>query len=121
MGIELVFIGSQVSHAADLKNPANCIAEARKTKTLGGGCVSLEALLPESVISLPTDHLGWGFRSTTTLVIESVVYKVLLKSRLQASGPFRKWVTEEVLPTIRKIGKYNAEESDVPALDRVPT
>lgn len=31
-----------------------------------------------------------------------------------ASEPFRKWVTEEVLPTIRKTGKYNAEESSDP-------
>ncbi|VVQ16128.1 hypothetical protein PS928_04342 [Pseudomonas fluorescens] len=30
------------------------------------------------------------------------------------SEPFRKWVAEEVLPSIRKTGSYNAEESTNP-------
>lgn len=32
----------------------------------------------------------------------------------QASEPFRKWVAKEVLPTVRKIGKYVAEQSTNP-------
>ncbi len=45
---------------------------------------------------------------------ESTIYQMLLRGHAPASEPFRKWVTEEVLPTIRKTGKYNAEESTNP-------
>ncbi|MNJ71902.1 hypothetical protein D3C77_684980 [compost metagenome] len=39
---------------------------------------------------------------------------MLLRSRAPQTEPFRKWVTEEVLPTIRKTGQYSAAESDNP-------
>jgi len=42
------------------------------------------------------------------------VYQMLLRGHAPASEPFRKWVTEEVLPTIRKTGKYDAEKSTNP-------
>lgn len=45
---------------------------------------------------------------------ETWVYKMLLAGHAPASEPFRKWVTEEVLPTIRKTGSYNAEGSTNP-------
>lgn len=48
------------------------------------------------------------------IATESVVYEMLLASVAPQTEPFRKWVTEEVLPTIRKTGKYNAEESTNP-------
>lgn len=45
---------------------------------------------------------------------ESVVYEMLLRGHAPQSEPFRKWVTEEVLPSIRKTGSYNAAESQSP-------
>ncbi|AZC58615.1 hypothetical protein C4K34_4464 [Pseudomonas chlororaphis subsp. piscium] len=39
---------------------------------------------------------------------------MLLRGHAPASEPLRKWVTEEVLPTIRKTGKYDAEQSTNP-------
>lgn len=36
---------------------------------------------------------------------------MLLRGHAPASEPFRKWVTEEVLPSIRKTGAYNVNES----------
>ena len=59
---------------------------------------------PESCHA-PTWHKVWVFP-------ESTVYKMLLKGRAPQSEPFRNWVTEELLPTIRKTGQYNAAESD---------
>ncbi|POG05891.1 hypothetical protein BGP84_23810 [Pseudomonas putida] len=38
----------------------------------------------------------------------------MFAGRLPQTEPFRKWVTEEVLPTIRKTGSYNAAESSNP-------
>lgn len=44
----------------------------------------------------------------------SWVYRMRLKGRAPQSEPFRKWVAEEVLPSIRKTGKYDAAESSNP-------
>lgn len=48
------------------------------------------------------------------MLTESQVYQTLLRDKSPASDPFLKRVTEEVLPTIRKTGKYDAEESSNP-------
>lgn len=45
---------------------------------------------------------------------ESECYQMLLRGRAPQSEPFRKWVSEEVLPTIRKTGSYNAADSSNP-------
>ena len=50
---------------------------------------------------------------------EAHVYQMLLRGHAPASEPFRKWVTEDVLPTIRKTGKYDAEQSSNPAVTRI--
>lgn len=43
-----------------------------------------------------------------TIISESGLYACILKSRRAEAQTFRKWVTSEVLPTIRKTGKYEA-------------
>jgi len=57
---------------------------------------------------------GRALPCTTWLFDESRVYGLLMRSNSPASEPFRKWVTEDVLPTIRKTGKYDAEQSTNP-------
>lgn len=52
------------------------------------------------------------------MLTESEAYTMLLRSNAPQTEPFRRWVTEEVLPTIRKTGKYDAEESTNPAVLR---
>ena len=41
-----------------------------------------------------------------TFVTESGMYEVVIRSDSEKAKPFRKWVTSEVLPTIRKHGVY---------------
>lgn len=47
-----------------------------------------------------------------TLINESGLYAVILRSDKPQAKPFRKWVTSEVLPTIRKTGKYESKSAD---------
>ncbi|UTV80093.1 hypothetical protein MQE22_08660 [Acidithiobacillus sp. YTS05] len=47
-----------------------------------------------------------GGDQLATIISESGLYHALLKSRRAEARPFRRWVTEEVLPTIRKTGGY---------------
>lgn len=41
-----------------------------------------------------------------TVINESGLYSVILRSRVESAKPFRRWVTTEVLPSIRKHGGY---------------
>lgn len=55
-----------------------------------------------------TDLLG---REQKTYIInESGLYTVILRSDKPQAKPFRKWVTSEVLPAIRKHGMYATDE-----------
>jgi prophage antirepressor-like protein len=42
-----------------------------------------------------------------TLINESGLYSLILSSKLPAAKKFKRWVTAEVLPTLRKTGRYN--------------
>ncbi|MEV8166179.1 Bro-N domain-containing protein [Rothia kristinae] len=47
-----------------------------------------------------------GGKQSMTIVNESGMYDVVLRSEKPEARPFRRWVTSEVLPTIRKTGSY---------------
>lgn len=47
-----------------------------------------------------------GLRKDTKLVSESGLYNLIFRSRKEEAKKFRKWVTSEVLPALRKTGKY---------------
>ena len=49
-----------------------------------------------------------GGRQNLTIVNESGMYTALMRSNNPAAKPFRRWVTSEVLPQIRKTGAYSA-------------
>jgi len=51
------------------------------------------------------------------LINESGLYTLVLRSNKPEAKAFKKWVTSEVLPSIRKTGGYSAEKtmSDIPA------
>ena len=48
----------------------------------------------------------------TTLINESGLWACVLGSNKPEARPFRKWVTCEVLPSIRKTGAYQAPSTD---------
>ena len=45
-----------------------------------------------------------------TLINESGLYSLVLSSKMPRAKEFRRWVTSEILPTIRKTGGYVANE-----------
>ena len=55
-------------------------------------------------------HFGHPFKNTqleTIYINESGVYCLILPSKLESARAFKRWVTKEVLPSIRKTGKYD--------------
>lgn len=51
-----------------------------------------------------TDNLGRT--QNTTLINESGLYSLILSSKLPKAKEFKRWVTSEVLPSLRKTGSY---------------
>lgn len=83
------FVLKDVCDVLELTTPA------RVAERLDGDEVSLAHL---------TDSLGRT--QPTTIINESGLYNVILRSDKPEAKPFRKWVTSEVLPSIRKHGAY---------------
>ena len=55
------------------------------------------------------DHVGQGGQRRRRIIIsESGLYSLIFKSRKIEAKRFRKWVTSEVLPTLRQTGHYSA-------------
>jgi prophage antirepressor-like protein len=52
------------------------------------------------------------------IVNESGLYKVILRSDKPEAKPFTKWITSEVLPAIRKTGKYEIKTNKNKTLDQ---
>jgi prophage antirepressor-like protein len=46
-----------------------------------------------------------------TIINESGLYSLILKSRKPEAKKFKKWVTSEVLPSIRKTGTYSVQQA----------
>lgn len=51
-----------------------------------------------------------GGKQKMNIVNESGLYHVILRSDKPEATPFRRWVTNDVLPAIRKTGSYNAPQ-----------
>lgn len=59
-----------------------------------------------------------GGEQEMTVISESGMYAAILKSRRKEAKRFRKWVTAEVLPELRRTGRYimHDDPPEVPAL-----
>ncbi|MED5545782.1 MAG: phage antirepressor [Pseudomonadota bacterium] len=59
-----------------------------------------------------------GGMQAVSAVNESGVYKLALKSRKAAAKRFTKWLTSEVLPSIRRTGRYGMPAPEIDLNDR---
>nr|WP_325189814.1 Bro-N domain-containing protein [uncultured Selenomonas sp.] len=91
---EPYFVGKDVADILGYAKPENAIAthvdEEDKTSTLIQGT-------------------GSNYKSKAVIINESGVYALIFGSKLPAAKKFKRWVTSEVLPSIRKTGSYTAK------------
>lgn len=79
----------------------------------------------EAVTSLDQDELmsvlltSGGQRREMNVVNESGLYALVFKSRKPEAKAFRKWVTSEVLPALRKTGSYAMPQTYEEALEEL--
>lgn len=71
---------------------------------------------PEDLIKSDIDTNGG--RQTINCVNESGLYALIFGSKLESAKRFKRWVTSEVLPAIRKTGRYEAPTTITPAEQR---
>lgn len=77
---------------------------------------NVKARLDEEDVRLVDTPTAGGVQ-VMTFVTESGMYDVILRSDAEKAKPFRKWVTSEVLPAIRKTGGYiTAKADDTPEM-----
>lgn len=89
------FVGVDVAKALGYKKPTDAV-----TNNVDEGDSTREGV---------TDNLG---RTQTTIVInESGLYALIFNSKLESAKKFKKWVTSEVLPSIRKTGSYQMPQT----------
>lgn len=64
---------------------------------------------PEDIIKSEIETAGG--RQVVNCVNESGLYALIFGSKLESAKRFKRWVTSEVLPAIRKTGRYDASET----------
>ena len=91
------FIGKDVAVVLGYKSPSVAICEK---------------VDPEDKTTFVNSEPGSNYKSKTTLINESGLYALILGSKLPQAKAFKRWVTSEVLPAIRKEGGYIATKPD---------
>lgn len=90
---EPYFLGKDVAEILGYTNPSKALSDHVDEE---------DKLNNESLLSLG-QRGGW-------LINESGLYSLILSSKLPTARRFKRWVTSEVLPTIRRHGVYAVDE-----------
>lgn len=81
------------------KDIAECLGYSRSTKAVS------DHVDEEDIDGIPIQD-SIGRMQNTPIINESGVYSLILSSKLESAKKFKKWVTSEVLPSLRKTGTY---------------
>ena len=92
--------------AGTADQPLFCLADVCKALNLSASDVKKR--LDDDVVSIHTVNDSKGRKNKLNFVNEDGLYDVILDSRKAEAKAFRKWITSEVLPSIRKTGGYMA-------------
>ena len=94
----------------DWENPQFCLADVCRILELPQVAKVVQRLDKEVLTTHPLQTAG-GIQSFY-FVNEDGLYDVILDSRKPSAKKFRKWITKEVLPTLRKTGTYSMPGND---------
>lgn len=100
------FVGKDVAKALGYENPSKAIRDHVEEEDKKVGV--------QNVTPYISDNLGR--KQYPTFINESGVYSLIFGSKLTSAKKFKHWVTSEVLPTLRKTGKYEIPKDPMSAL-----
>ena len=88
---QIGFVGKDVAEILGYKNPSNAIATHvdEEDKTIHSIRVS-----------------GSNYKTNIVVINESGIYALMFSSKMPKAYEFKRWVTSEVIPSIRKHGAY---------------
>ena len=89
------FVGKNVAEALGYKNSKNAVPTH---------------VDEEDKLSTQIEYTGQ--KRNVTVINESGLYSLILSSKLPNAKKFKRWVTSEVLPTLRKTGSYTKVPTD---------
>ena len=89
------FVGKDVAEAVGYKNSKNAVPTH---------------VDEEDKLSTQIEYTGQ--KRNVTVINESGLYSLILSSKLPNAKKFKRWVTSEVLPTLRKTGSYTKVPTD---------
>lgn len=84
----------------------------------------------EDSIILTSDCKSMGFKINPLinqavreikLINESGMYSLIMSSKMESAKKFKRWVTSEVLPFIRKTGSYSMPSNNMPSKNELPS
>lgn len=88
--------------------PLFCLADVCAVIDIANARNVKARLDPDDVCQMDTID-SMGRNQKVTFVTESGLYDVIIRSDSEKAKPFRKWITAEVLPSIRKTGGYTVK------------
>ena len=95
VGDETYFVGKDVASALGYKNTKDALIRHVDVEDKeGSGITTPSGIQPMVVIN------------------ESGLYSLILSSKLESARRFKRWVTSEVLPAIRRNGRYELEQQN---------
>ena len=97
---QILFVGKDVATALGYAKPQNALATH---------------VDEEDKTTAPIQGTGSNYITRVTFINESGLYSLILSSKLPQAKAFKRWVTSEVLPSIRKTGRYELPQR-IPAL-----
>lgn len=100
----------EIRTAGTSEDPLFCLSDVCSVLGLRQGDVKQR--LDDGVVSIQPIIDTLGREQQANFVNEDGLYDVILDSRKPQAKAFRKWVTSEVLPAIRKTGGYLATKPD---------
>ena len=89
---EIYFVGKDVAVALKYKDTKNALKDHVDAEDKG-----------VSVLDTPSG------KQTMTVINESGLYSLILFSKMPTAKGFKRWITSEVLPKIRRMGIYSTE------------
>lgn len=97
------FVGKDIAEALGYKDPSSTISKH---------CKHVE----KTTIEAPCQN-GNVVKTQVSLIPESDVYRLIIKSKLPEAEKFEEWVMDEVLPQLRMSGVYITESATQEAID----
>ena len=97
------FVGRDIAEALGYKDPSSTISKH---------CKHVE----KTTIEAPCQN-GNVVKTQVSLIPESDVYRLIIKSKLPEAEKFEEWVMDEVLPQLRMSGVYITESATQESID----